>query len=665
MQASRPLTSGAADAVSTVSSYGYGSILPVTRATVTSDMVASPETNGGTWIYDQRLPTNDFQLTNWQGMQMATSPLNKAAAVASLPAPKTLFKPRSGVGHALWQADFYNRLATTNLLHTGTAPPPSFEDAVATYPYKNQMEVYQLWIAALEQYRVENTCVYNLIMATIDLSGNREETDVDYLARHFHHGIHRDGQGLAKWIHSLNDLSAVGEQDRLQTKLADAKLTTPPAQVTIHILEKHCTDVLSMWKKIVGNDISAPASFNSRLLSSIPQGNTGGTVLGSLRNWLADKITDRAHFLSEPNMLIDALLAHARTLGMPTAIGDRGQVFAVYNNNCKTCSARVCNAGDKKANCICYNSSKPVPADASDGERTFVFLCREYVKVFEPTTLKGLSKLDMQAKIKEKQEGVKQVANKPTHSATPIISSQGEFDDWFRSMMNSGPGNLKIVNPMIAPTDDEGGLCKGLGGQFATDDIQLDGEAEETGESYFAKIACEDDCIDVFTKPMVNMITPRSEIASPLDAIRASRSHLRSPLTFGVESGPTAARLFSAAPPSDAPTVTVPLSRVAPPRLVGLRSSLRAFLRALLVKIRGSSTDDRKHALLVILLGAIVARHLSSPAASLLASRWARLRAALLRFALRLVRVLGVGASRVSMAASVAEPQLAAAVVDV
>ena len=37
MQASRPLTSGAADAVSTVSSYGYGYTLPVTRATVTSD----------------------------------------------------------------------------------------------------------------------------------------------------------------------------------------------------------------------------------------------------------------------------------------------------------------------------------------------------------------------------------------------------------------------------------------------------------------------------------------------------------------------------------------------------------------------------------------------------------------------------------------------------
>ena len=33
---------------------------------------------------------------------MAAAPVNKAATVASLPAPKTLFKPRSGVGHALW-----------------------------------------------------------------------------------------------------------------------------------------------------------------------------------------------------------------------------------------------------------------------------------------------------------------------------------------------------------------------------------------------------------------------------------------------------------------------------------------------------------------------------------------------------------------------------------
>ena len=572
------------------------------------------------------------------------APLSKAATVASLPPPKKLFKPRSGVGHALWNNDITNRLATCRLLDTSSQPPPDFEDMAYTFPYKSGKEQYSLWMAAINQYREENTMIYNLIMSTIDLSGNREETDIDYLARHFYHGLHRDGQGLIGWITGLNDYSDVGEQDRLQTELADAKLKTPPAQVTIPILEKHCTDLLSLWLKISGNHISSPASFNSRLLSSIPQQGSSGTVLGSLRSWFADKITDRAHFLAEPDGLIDAILAHARTLGMPAAGGasDRGQVFSVFNNNCKICSARVCSAGDKKANCICFNPSKPLPADASDGERTFVFLCREYVKQFEPTTLKGLSKLDMQAKIKEKQEAAKptQVAAKPTHTATPIISNQAEFDTWFQSMMSAGPGNLKVVNPMIAPIHDEGGLCKGQGGQLVTDDR-----------------------IDVFTKPLVNMVAPRSEVASPLDAARAVRSHLRSPLSLGVESGLPAARLFSTAPPLGAPAVAAPLSRVAPPRLAGLRSSFLAVLGAFLTKIRDSNSDDRKHASLVVLLGVIVARHFSSPAAALLASRWARLRAALLLFALRLVRMLGVGASRVSLAASIAEPQLAAAVV--
>jgi hypothetical protein len=208
-------------------------------------MVASPEMDGGTWIYDQRLPINDIQLTTWQGYPMAAAPLNKAATIASLPAPKKLCKPRSGVGHALWNNDIINRLTTCRLLDTSSQPPPDFDDMAYTFPHKSGREQYSLWMTAINQYREENTLIYNLVMSTIDMS-NREETDIDYLARHFHHGIHRDGQGLIGWITGLNDHSDVGKQDRLQTELADAKLKTPPAQVTITILEKHCTDLLSM-----------------------------------------------------------------------------------------------------------------------------------------------------------------------------------------------------------------------------------------------------------------------------------------------------------------------------------------------------------------------------------------------------------------------------------
>ena len=56
-----------------------------------------------------------------------------------------------------------------------------------TFPYMSGREQYSLLMTAINEYREENTLIYNLVMSTIDLSGNREETDIDYLASHFHH----------------------------------------------------------------------------------------------------------------------------------------------------------------------------------------------------------------------------------------------------------------------------------------------------------------------------------------------------------------------------------------------------------------------------------------------------------------------------------------------
>jgi hypothetical protein len=105
---------------------------------------------------------------------MVAAPLNKAATVASLPAPKKLFKPRSGVGHALWNNDIINRLTTCRLLDTSSQPPPDFEDMAYTFPHKSDREQYSLWTTAINQYREENTLIYNLVMSTIDLRAATE-----------------------------------------------------------------------------------------------------------------------------------------------------------------------------------------------------------------------------------------------------------------------------------------------------------------------------------------------------------------------------------------------------------------------------------------------------------------------------------------------------------
>jgi hypothetical protein len=71
-------------------------------------------------------------------------------------------------------------------------------------------------------------------------------------------------------------------------------------------------------------------------------------------------------------------------------------------------------------------------------------------------------------------------------------------------MMSAGPGNLKVLNPMIAPIHDEGGLCKGQGGQLVTDDR-----------------------IDVFTKPCGLTCVRLCRLALSLASQRLVCSRLR------------------------------------------------------------------------------------------------------------------------------------------
>eukprot|EP00966_Prymnesium_polylepis_P290254 6704815-Prymnesium_polylepis.1 len=77
-------------------------------------------------------------------------------------------------------------------------------------------------------------------------------------------------------------------------KLLNFNLAPPSPAATMNtvILEKHCTDLLSLWKQVAGNNIRSPAGFNWRLLSSVsPTAGWGGSgaALVRLRDWFADK----------------------------------------------------------------------------------------------------------------------------------------------------------------------------------------------------------------------------------------------------------------------------------------------------------------------------------------------------------------------------------------
>jgi hypothetical protein len=291
-----------------------------------------------------------------------------------------------------------------------------------------------------------------------------------------------------------------------------------------------------------------------------------------------------------------------------------------------------------------------VPAEASEGERNFVFVSRKYIAVCQPVpdSIKNVPISVMQDKVKTDSPG----APAPAPVAAPvilgqrtIISDQAAFSEWFSKL--AGPtGQSRVVKVIAALIDREGGVTPNIA------------EHNPMRDHCVNMIAPPVNCADAFTKPSVNMVTPRPHPrGSPFRDSRSACPDVHSPLSTGYGPG---APVF--APPQH--TTPPPPSVAAPLLSLGWMTAPRAARDAIVAKISRSNSDERKSALLALMLVWIAGcSSFSSPAASMLADRRARVRATLLRIALRVVRALGVGAVRVTMVASAAEPQLIGALV--
>jgi hypothetical protein len=80
--------------------------------------------------------------------------------------------------------------------------PPTFDDVIKALPtseVRMATTFHQLmemeWVSA-------NTRLYHLIRKSIDLGGPMQESDLEYISKHFVRGELRDGVGLLRWLHS-------------------------------------------------------------------------------------------------------------------------------------------------------------------------------------------------------------------------------------------------------------------------------------------------------------------------------------------------------------------------------------------------------------------------------------------------------------------------------
>jgi hypothetical protein len=507
---------------------------------------------------------------------------------------------------------------------------------IVTYPGYNMGALMEFHFEALREYREENTALFYLVLSTVDMTGTRHETDIAYIERHFHNGAQRDGQSFLKWLHKFGNHSDTGAQDRLQVALAQATLTKHGANITT--LEKHCVDILSLWTKVEGNSITSPASFNARLLSSIPADSTG--IVGSLRSWFADKITDGASFLMEPETLIDKLIAHARTLGMPETGTTGGNIYTLRSENkCDYCNFNACTAGKDKEACLVFNVKKPIPATCSSGSRSYVATCRAYVTEFKPTSLKNVPTSDIYAKVKELPK--KEVQEKKvSEDSVTLISDSDAFEKWWKEA-NQAPRvsvigqdvdefnkwwqemNIKPFVTVVGSAVEEGGLT-------------TDPPAPEEGGRVRSALP--------FTGACVNMLTP---LRASRAAVGELRSRDRAPLSF----------------PSLASAVAQPFPLTEQPPVLTLRSTLRLTILAHLQDLRAwlYSLDYVPRFLTVIgLLKSIQLLFKSrGPLLRAVVARCGHLRLFLLQLARGIFNRISVTGSRLSFLASTASRALA------
>ena len=369
--------------------------------------------------HDNRLMTKTINLQ--PAVQSTTQP-----HIFAMAPPNKRWKPRSGEGFVAWDADLTDRLSTNQLYDTSIQPPPTLEQTQAAFPHLSGYDLFDVYLLGMEGYNDENTQLYHLIMSTIDLSGPREEADLKYIARLFHNGTVRDGQGLLKWLKGLHDSSGSSEQDDLQVKLANMKLQS---HANIMQVEQHCIDMLSTWERVIGNDISEPASFNWRLLHSLPPGTH---PIGALRAWLADKITDNAsEMLRTPETLIDKVVKHVKNIGVPDpGSGSGSSAFVTsQSNKCKSCDCFGCDGQP----CLAFTTDADI-SKLSAGMQAFVRRARDYIKAHpEVKTIKNV-------KLPKSTSGANEKGLGGQPLAAPMVAApstgRAAFEAWLEKMSN-------------------------------------------------------------------------------------------------------------------------------------------------------------------------------------------------------------------------------------
>ena len=304
--------------------------------------------------------------------------------------------------HELWRFRIMEKLSIHEVAHLlGSGfKEPTLQDIKLLHPEINEAELPVLLASHLYNLQFEQRILFRIIMNYVDLKGPMQLIDMKHIQRTFMKDELRDGIGLWNWVNSFFDLSGFAAQSKIAMQVNDAKIKDT---ITLTELELFVNTLLERWCLIKGNDRQQPATFNQILLRSFPSVDKNMTVT-ALRLWLAEEISKDPSVspnVTDPDRLNAALVLKASQLGLQQSavsttnwsddkilnIGGGGNRGAnsdnkefLLNNACNFCNCKICRAGSVKNDCLAYNFSKKLPANAGKVAKAVVELTREWIQ---------------------------------------------------------------------------------------------------------------------------------------------------------------------------------------------------------------------------------------------------------------------------------------------
>ena len=214
-----------------------------------------------------------------------------------LPSTSTKVNPRSGLTPQ-WKHELEDAFATAGVSSIVTDHvPPSLELLEAQLSNIGQrlgsIGTLQLYRQIVHEWLLRNNKVYQVVYASIDLSGTFNEKDLEYVRQNFWSGDYRDGCGLLAWVQSHRDGESISAQAKLHTLVNSYKLKSGDKLETF---ELHCNQLLSTWRKIATKNkawLAEPAQFYFLLSESFPEDVQDASKLGQLKSYLANALVDQ------------------------------------------------------------------------------------------------------------------------------------------------------------------------------------------------------------------------------------------------------------------------------------------------------------------------------------------------------------------------------------